>query len=95
MHAQECHHVGMKAKTVQYTVRNVPQSVDRALRRMSREKGKSLNAVVLEAVSTAAGIGAEPTVYHDLDHLIGSWIDDPETEAALAEQRRIEPGDWE
>lgn len=85
----------MKAKTAQYTIRNVPRSVDRALRQMAREKRKSLNAVLLEAVTNAVDVAAEPTAYDDLDHLIGSWIADPETEQALVEQRHVEAGDWE
>jgi hypothetical protein len=83
-----------KAASSQYTIRGVPASVDRALRRRARERGKSLNAVLVEAVTRAAGVDTEPATYDDLDHLIGSWISDPDTERALAEQRRIEPGDW-
>ena len=79
----------------QYTIRRVPPSVDRALRRLARERGKSLNAVLIEIVTRAAGVDAEPMVHNDLDPLIGSWVRDPDTEAALVEQRRITPGDWE
>ena len=79
----------------QYTIRRVPRSVDRALRRLAREGGKSLNAVLVEIVTRAAGVDAEPTIHNDLDPLIGSWVHDPDTEAALVQQRRINPGDWE
>lgn len=81
--------------TAQYTIRQVPRSVDRALRRIARERGKSLNAVLLDAVSQAAGVDAEPKLHRELDALIGSWVADAETDAALAEQRRLVPGDWE
>ena len=46
---------------MQYTVRNVPSFLDRALRRMSRENGASLNDVLLEALARGAGLDAEPT----------------------------------
>jgi hypothetical protein len=84
----------MKARDAQYTIRGVPRSVDRALRRKAREQGKSLNAFVIEALRTAAGVAAEAPEHHDLDAFIGSWVEDPETEAALREQRTIDEADW-
>lgn len=81
-------------KTRQYTLRNVPPSVDRALRRLAKARGRSLNALLLEIVQQAAGVEAAPRVHDDLDRLIGSWVSDPETERTLVEQRRVEPGDW-
>jgi hypothetical protein len=82
------------AAGTQYTIRGVPRSVDRALRRLAKERGQSLNALLVDIVGRAAGVEAEPTTFDDLDHLIGSWVSDPATEAALADQRRLEPGDW-
>jgi hypothetical protein len=79
----------------QYTIRNVPPSVDRALRKRAQAQGRSLNAILLEALASAASVAREPRTYRDLDHLIGSWVHDPETDRALDEQRRVEPGDWE
>jgi hypothetical protein len=82
------------AARTQYTIRGIPRSVDRALRRIAKERGQSLNAVLVDIVGRAAGVDAEPRSFDDLDHLIGSWVSDPETDEALVEQRRIEPGDW-
>lgn len=79
----------------QYTIRNVPRSVDQALRKKAQRLRQSLNAVLLDALLKDAGVGAEPKVYDDLDYLVGSWVSDPETEHALTEQRRIETGDWD
>ena len=78
----------------QYTIRNVPPSVDKVLRRRALERGVSFNAVLLSALEKAAGVGAEPASYDDLDALIGSWVRDPATERALAEQRKLDPRDW-
>lgn len=77
----------------QYTLRNVPTDVDRALRRTAREEGKSLNRVALESLGRAVGI-AEPRKRRDLSDLVGTWIADPETAAALEDQRRIDPEAW-
>ena len=77
----------------QYTLRNVPAGVDRALRETAREQGKSLNQVALETLERAVGV-AEPRRRRDLSDLVGTWKDDPETAAALEDQRRIDPGSW-
>ena len=82
----------MKAK--QYTIRNVPSSVDRALRRKAADKRKSLNSILLDALEKEAGVGAEARLHHDLDHLIGSWIGDPAVDRALKDQRKLDPRDW-
>jgi plasmid stability protein len=83
----------MKAK--QYTVRNVPPSLDRALRRKAAEQGASLNAIVLAALAREAGMGEEVTVHGDLDALIGSWVEDPAVDEALREQRKVHARDWQ
>jgi plasmid stability protein len=82
------------ASAAQYTVRNVPASVDRALRRLAKQRNQSLNALLLEVLRTAAGEPEGARQHDDLDHLIGTWQRDPETDRALSEQRRVVPGDW-
>lgn len=79
----------------QYTVRNVPASVDHALRKLAEARGVSLNEILLKALEREAGVVAEPRIYRDLDHLIGSWVDDPAFDAAMAEVERVDPKDWE
>ena len=83
----------MNAKK-QFTIRNVPRSIDQALRKKAERQRKSLNTVLLEALAKDAAVGVESRVYNDLDHLIGSWVSDPETDAALGEQRQVDPKDW-
>lgn len=78
----------------QYTLRNVPTEVDRALRRQAREAGKSLNQTALEILERALGVTGKPRRRRDLSDLAGSWKEDRETAAALEDQRRIDPGDW-
>src|SRR5262245_36028796 len=95
MPTSKCQHVGMSAKAKQYTIRQVPVSVDRALRRKATERKVSLNTLVLHALEVEAGVTAEPRENHDLDEFFGSWISDPKVERALAEQRRVDRRDWE
>jgi hypothetical protein len=85
----------MVMKARQYTIRNVPPSVDRELRKKAAEKKTSLNTLLLTALQKEAGIGSEPQKHHDLDHLIGSWIADPAVDRALSEQRKVDPKDWD
>jgi hypothetical protein len=85
----------MSSKAHQYTVRSVPASVDRALRRKAAARGVSLNTLILEALEAEAGTSATPRQHHDLDTFIGSWVADAKVDRALAEQRRVDPIDWE
>jgi hypothetical protein len=80
--------------TIQYTVRALPKDLDLRLKRRAKEKGQSLNEVVLDALKRDAGLSDEPATYSDLDHLIGTWEDDPETLNALANQDWIDEDLW-
>lgn len=79
---------------MQYTIRNIPRDVDQALRRRAREEARSLNEVAVDALRRALGLAEEPTAQRDLQDIQGTWVDDPETDAALTEQRRIDPELW-
>jgi plasmid stability protein len=79
---------------MQYTVRNVPKNLDEELRRRAHDEGKSLNEVALEAMMRGVGQTAEQTRFRDLSDLAGTWKDDPEFEAAIADQHTIDPELW-
>lgn len=83
-----------RAEAVQYTLRNVPPALDRALRRRAKQLDKSLNEVALEALVRGVGIESELKEQHDLDFLIGSWVEDPAVDEALAAQRSIDADLW-
>src|SRR5262249_24607757 len=57
-------------KRTQYTIRNVPDWVDRSLRRRAKETGESFNQVALDAL--AAGIGERSRPKRDLAEVVGS-----------------------
>lgn len=80
--------------SIQYTVRALPKDLDLRLKKRAKEKGQSLNEVVLNALKRDAGLSDEPVTYSDLDGLIGTWKDDTETLAALADQDRIDQDLW-
>lgn len=81
-------------KTHQFTIRDVPDSVSRVLRRQARERGLSLNRLLVELLRNAAGVANTPARRHDLDHLAGTWVHDPAVDRALAEQRKVDERDW-
>lgn len=82
-----------RRRSVQYTIRDVPVEVDRHLRAVARRRGKSLNRTVLGLLCKEAGV-TESEVYADLDGFFGSWVDDPEIDRALAEQRKVDADLW-
>jgi hypothetical protein len=84
----------MTKQRQQYTVRAVPHHVDRAIRRKARQEGKSLNQVTVEALTAGSGMGEEPLLYHDLDALAGTWVEDADFDAALRAQDEIDPELW-
>ena len=82
--------------TRQYTLRKIPDDLDRALREEARKQHKSLNQVAVEALQRAVGVaGEEPIKRRDLADVVGSWVADPVIDAALEDQRRIDPELWE
>ncbi len=47
------YNVGMK--NIQYTVRDIPKPVDKAMRQLAKEKGKSLNQTIVDALQQVTG----------------------------------------
>ena len=80
--------------TTQYTIRNVPEHVDRLIRQKASKSGKSLNAVLLEILNGGVGVAENPVEYHDLDELAGSWVADPDFDAAMEAFESIDKDLW-
>jgi hypothetical protein len=80
---------------MQYTVRDIPKSVDRALRARAKAQGKSLNQVTVETLQEALGL-EEPkkTIHSDLDWFLGTGKEDPELDRALKSMDVVNPDDW-
>lgn len=84
----------MSRQTRQYTVRNLPPELDRTLRERCRETGKSLNEVVIETLKRGSGVAEEPPIYHDLDFMARTWVEDPEFDKVLEAQEEIDEEMW-
>ena len=71
---------------MQYTIRNIPRQVDRALRAKAKVEGKSLNEAVVEALRQGLGLSGELGKQRDLSDLAGTMSaeDARAIEAAVA-----------
>lgn len=76
-------------KAIQYTIRNIPTSVDRYLRKRARISGQSLNQVIINELSDKAGVGKTDLV-DSLDWFIGSATMDQATLSALSDDDTIQ-----
>jgi plasmid stability protein len=79
---------------MQYTIRNVPETLDAALRRVARERGKSLNEVAIEALARGAGVAGESRRQRDLGDIAGTWREDAAFDRAVAAQDTIDEEMW-
>lgn len=80
-------------KATQYTIRNIPPTVDRYLRKRAQLSGRSLNDIVVDELSASAGVTTNNDVVTSLDWFIGSNVMDSATLAAInsakSEQKRL------
>lgn len=79
---------------MQYTIRNVPDAIDAALRDRAKRLGMSLNDVVVDALRQATGCAAEPARFRDLHEFPGTWQNDAAVDAALAAQDQVDEEMW-
>jgi hypothetical protein len=79
------------SREVQYTVRGIPEDVDRALRRKAAQRKQSLNQVIVDELTSATS-GARKQA--DFSDVVGQWAPDPAFDDIIASQRRIDPDKW-
>jgi plasmid stability protein len=83
----------------QLTVRSVDEELHAALKQEAQRRGVSINRYVLQVLTEAAGLeiaSMRPRVYHDLDHLAGTWTPEQASEFTqfLDEQRQVDEELW-
>lgn len=62
-------------KSIQYTIRNIPEPVDKALKQIAKENDTSFNQTVIDTLSRATG-ATSTTANGSLDWFIGSECTD-------------------
>jgi hypothetical protein len=85
---------GMEKRQIQYTIRKVPPELDSVVRERAAQYGQSMNDVLIDALKKGLGATDQPFRNHDLDDFIGTWVDDPEFDKAIADMDRIDPDLW-
>jgi hypothetical protein len=81
-------------KCMQYTIRNIPDYLDAALRTSAREQGKSLNEVAVETMVRGAGLGDQRIKRRDLSFMTENWEEDPAFDEAIAAQDTVDEEMW-
>ncbi len=79
---------------MQYTLRRIPRSLDRAIRQRAIAEGKSLNAVAVEALAEGLGLGKGEIALRDLSDIVGTWKKEASVEAAFAAQDVVDASLW-
>ena len=86
----------MKSNTPkQYTIRDIPERVDRTLRKRARDTGQSFNKTVLEALVMGSGEKTFPR--RDLSFIAGSISKEEaaKMDSEIKLQRQIDPKLWD
>ena len=79
---------------MQYTIRNIPPELDRAIKARAKQLGKSVNQVALELLAGSLG---QPVRRRQLRNMPGAWSrrEAARFDAFLEEQREIDEELWE
>ena len=79
---------------MQYTLRGIPEAVDKAIRQRARTKGTSLNEAAVETLAEGLGLGKGKLPVRDLDDVVGTWVEDEAAEAAFKAQDEVDRALW-
>ena len=79
---------------MQYTVRGVPRYLDQEIRGFAACQAKSLNQILIEVLCAGLGVFKKVPKNPELMELVGSWVENEETEKAFASMRTIDEDLW-
>ncbi len=85
---------------IQYTVRNIPEHLDKAIRKAAQGKQLSLNQFLVLMLNEGLKLFTDtpdenPNItFNDLDKLAGSWVEDPEFDKSIQEQSCVDDELW-
>jgi plasmid stability protein len=80
----------------QLTIRDIPDDLEKQIRKVARNRGKSINKTVRELLQEALGIGTQPEKRRDLSELAGVWDAEEarEFDRAIAVFEQVDEGLW-
>lgn len=78
------------------TLEHLPDALLAALTSKAASEGRSVQEVAQDALAKGLAIGATNgnTIKRDLSDVVGTWVEDPEFDAAMKTFERIDPGLW-
>ena len=79
---------------VQLTVRGISIGVKKQLVLRAAREHKSLNNVLVEILTNAAGAEPSAMLYRDLSELAGTWVADAACDSAIEAQDQIDESLW-
>ena len=81
---------------LQYTIRNIPPAVDKAIRNRAQREGKSFNTTVVEALmlQTLGSTDVEKAGQDVFDRLRGADTLDSGFDGAIKDQSRLDDSLW-
>lgn len=80
--------------TIQYTIRNIPEPVDQALRKRAAQSGKSFNQTVIEALNLQVFDTPSPPKADDFAWLRGVNTLDSKFGSAIADISAVDEQLW-
>ena len=85
-----------KRQKIQYTVRDIPESVDTRLRETAAMENISLNQAALRGLERGLGLSEAPVRYRSLRSLLGgeSRPDRKSWDSVLGYLDQVDPEDW-
>jgi plasmid stability protein len=79
---------------MQYTIRDIPDDVNKALRAKAQAEGKSINQTVVDVLRQGLCLENPLQKKRDLSDIAGTWIEDREFNKAMEDFERIDPEEW-
>lgn len=80
--------------TIQYTIRNIPLSTDRAIRKKAQQQGLSFNQTVVDLLNLQVFGTKEPKEDTKFDWLFNKSMLDQDFDDAIAEQSKVDDLLW-
>lgn len=80
---------------IQYTIRNIPEQVDKVIRKRAKQEGNSFNQTVVDMLTLQAFGSTQPEIDEDFGWLFGANTIDPEFDTAIDELSQIDEKLWQ
>lgn len=80
--------------TIQYTIRNIPPTLDRVIRKRARQSGKSFNQTVVDLLALQTFGTTKPQPDDDFDWLFGQNTLDDSFDKTIGELSQVDEKLW-